>query len=1144
MIPHKTLKLNLTESQIHKLTQLNEILSQKLEQIGTLRPEMLADLTIEIKRILEAQTEFQNIAAKIQNKQTRLHLTHDNPNILNLPWRLATQNLENLYLTKGKNIERDLPILKADNPPLKILVMISSPENSDYDSILDYEKEEDQIIQAFEPLFDIGQVEIDFTDDGSLENLAEKLAANRYHIVHFSGHGIYRDNTGYLALEDSLTMNQQMVKAEDFAQVFQLSLKNMPALIVLSSCQTAKGGTELGMQSVAGELLLKGLPAVIAMSVSVTDYFATYFASALYQFLAKKEPLFRAFQKAIGETHRHEQERNQNHLPSQWMIPQLFVSQQIMQPVDFGKDEQKLNFEAWKYIEGKEEKTTVQTDRPKNYRFIGRRLNRREIFKKLKENPAILLKGQGGVGKTSMADYILKRLVVNEARVQPFIFNETDLSLTSVLKAIKDFLKKTPSSTFIGCAKNIHNNHAFKQFYYLFPHLKKECTPLFIFDNFESFQSGKGEKLKHEHGDLKAIIDYLLKEKIGLVITGRYSIPEFPDLPSKDLNYVHVNDFLKKALQLFLKQLPQKIQLTGLDLLEDNKDRLTFREVVTWLHETFGGNYRALEFFNKLFLKKVIETKDKAKLLETLHSISNFKKEHAQTAVETKQEMSKDILFEELLLLLSDDEKTTLRLLCHFRIPVLVTALQMQRHDLDYPKLFDELLELTLLERHIDLEHEALVYYYITPLVKGLVKETLGKEGMIEFSNEHAGNYHLWIQNEINIQKIVDLEEAFEFFKSSKNGEKLNIVGNTLCNFYYGISQYYYALRIGLEVHLVNVENTTWDILNIISMVFHIFGEEEKAIKFLELCLKKAKQEKNLDKQESSLNNLGEDYSKRSNYKKALDHFEQALKIQQEIGNKLSEGVTLNNIGQVYDAQGEYEDALDYYGRALVICKSLRNNRMEGLILNNISQIHQTLGDINKASDYLFKSLRFHKMANNKYGEGMTLNNLGTNANAIGDFKKALVFFEESLKIRREIGDKLGEGTNLNNIGQIYIYHQKNYVLASKYLNLALKINHEIGNKRGEVSSLHNIAMLAKEEKDYVKFFDFASRSYHLAVSINDKYAIFISSLVLGKYICSTGRIRQGLPFIRQAFQISMSLKLPNTEKIASIIDHYQNLKQ
>ena len=188
-IAHRVLPLELEEEQIQVLSQLNQALGEKLEKIGTLCPEMMADLTAAMKEILATQKGYAAIAESARNLQQILHVTHSDPYIRTLPWRLATEDIPLLYLTKGKPLDQGLPILEADHPPLKILVMISSPEDATWDSRLSYEEEEDQIIQTFEPLFNSGQVQIDFTDDGSLENLQEKIAANRYHIIHFSGHG-------------------------------------------------------------------------------------------------------------------------------------------------------------------------------------------------------------------------------------------------------------------------------------------------------------------------------------------------------------------------------------------------------------------------------------------------------------------------------------------------------------------------------------------------------------------------------------------------------------------------------------------------------------------------------------------------------------------------------------------------------------------------------------------------------------------------------------------------------------------------------------------------------------------------------------------------------------------------------------------
>ena len=128
----------------------------------------------------------------------------------------------------------------------------------------------------------------------------QKLKENHYHILHFSGHGSFRDGQGWLELEDELRMEKQLTSAADFAAALNAKPEHCPALVLLSSCQTAQGQKEETFKGVSNRLLEIGVPAVVAMGLSISDYFATVFAGHLYQQLAEKEPLHRAFQSAIA----------------------------------------------------------------------------------------------------------------------------------------------------------------------------------------------------------------------------------------------------------------------------------------------------------------------------------------------------------------------------------------------------------------------------------------------------------------------------------------------------------------------------------------------------------------------------------------------------------------------------------------------------------------------------------------------------------------------------------------------------------------------------------------------------------------------------------------------------------------------------
>ncbi|MCO6475189.1 MAG: CHAT domain-containing protein, partial [Phaeodactylibacter sp.] len=343
MAQHHTLPLQLSEETEKQLLRQYNAFVHQLENGRPLQPQLLDSLRAAMLTALEAQPGFPEWRADAQLNHHLLHLTHPGNELLNLPWRLAVEDTLFLYLTKGLPAGGALPAYLPDNAlPLKVLVMIASPE--DDSARLSYEEEEDKIIRAFQPLYEHGQVQIDFTEDGSLPGLKRKLRENHYHILHFSGHGIFKGGEGWLQLEDEITMRKVQVSGLEFAQALNAHPEHRPALVLLSSCQTAQGRATDEFKGIANQLLRAGVPAVVAMGLSVLDYFATAFAGHFYRQLAEKEPLHRAFRSAI-EFIRHEEARlRPDAAPGQWMIPQLYCSQRCEQVVDWQKPFTPLQF--------------------------------------------------------------------------------------------------------------------------------------------------------------------------------------------------------------------------------------------------------------------------------------------------------------------------------------------------------------------------------------------------------------------------------------------------------------------------------------------------------------------------------------------------------------------------------------------------------------------------------------------------------------------------------------------------------------------------------------------------------------------------------------------------------------------------------
>ena len=68
----------------------------------------------------------------------------------------------------------------------------------------------------------------------------------------------------------------------------------------------------------------------------------------------------------------------------------------------------------------------------------------------------------------------------------------------------------------------------------------------------------------------------------------------------------------------------------------------------------------------------------------------------------------------------------------------------------------------------------------------------------------------------------------------------------------------------------------------------------------------------------------------------ALTYLQQSLSICQQIGNKEGEGATLNNIGQIYRARGDYKTALTYLQQSLTIQQQIGDKSGEATSLHNI----------------------------------------------------------------------------------------------------------------------------------------------------------------------------------------------------------------
>jgi CHAT domain-containing protein len=163
-----------------------------------------------------------------------------------------------------------------------------------------------------------GLVELTWINGCTWRDLQRAMWAGPWHIFHFIGHGAFdrHADEGVICLEDENGHIDRM-SATQLGRA--LSDHRTMRLVVLNSCEGARGGQQDIFSSTASVLVRRGIPAVLAMQYEITDQAAIEFSTNFYEALACGLPVdaaASAARKAISFA---------INTSLEWAIPVLFM---------------------------------------------------------------------------------------------------------------------------------------------------------------------------------------------------------------------------------------------------------------------------------------------------------------------------------------------------------------------------------------------------------------------------------------------------------------------------------------------------------------------------------------------------------------------------------------------------------------------------------------------------------------------------------------------------------------------------------------------------------------------------------------------------------------------------------------------------
>jgi len=479
--------------------------------------------------------------------------------LLRLPWELLHDG--DGYLFQGAKPTRvrrrlpntrdlDVPVVAA---PIRVLLVTARPEDEAC-AFIDHRASALPLVEAMERLG--GLVRLHVLSPPTYDALRKELnrafdAHEPYHVVHFDGHGVYdkRVGLGGLCFEDprdTLKLDHRRHVTIHTDKLGPLLKDHRIPLVFLEACQTAQAeGTS---ESVASELLQRGVASVVAMSHGVLVETARRFVEAFYAGLAHgrrvgdamldgqnvlKDDTFRGRIFGAGELRLED-----------WFVPVLFQE----------KDDPQL-FRSTPAPQTQEDLRTILSSRlgdlppEPETGFVGRSRELLALQRLLRHERYAVVRGQGGEGKTALAVEFARWMVRSQqVRRAAFVSVEAHGHRLAVLDAV--------GSQLVGGTYSAAAFADVEKAILPIERALREQSTLLVVDNMESIllppYVETPEALSEEAGrELMAILNLCERlVKVGdtrLVFTSREAVPAPFDHKDHrlELPHLHPEDAVK-----------------------------------------------------------------------------------------------------------------------------------------------------------------------------------------------------------------------------------------------------------------------------------------------------------------------------------------------------------------------------------------------------------------------------------------------------------------------------------------------------------------------------------------------------------------------------------------------------------------------
>ncbi|MGV1005310.1 MAG: CHAT domain-containing protein, partial [Candidatus Nanopelagicales bacterium] len=296
--------------------------------------------------------------------------------------------------------------------PLRIVVAIAAPTTGG-GGVLDYERELRSVLAAVRGAR-AGLAVVDIVPFATTAAIHQALRGGDVHVLHLSGHG----GPGVLELEDEEGVARAVTPQQFLREAVPAGC--MPAVISLAACYTAAPAADEA-PSFAADLLAHGASAVIATETSITDRFATRVFARLYGELAQSADVVAAaarVRRLVQDELAASPDPRDRAVSGlgEWAVLTIHAPNPVVTVLD-------PTAPPGPVIEQPAQRTFAGLLARDPGQFVGRRFEQRMLPAVLSGGSVsgtnyhgVLLRGIGGIGKTTLAAEAVRRTIERQPR--------------------------------------------------------------------------------------------------------------------------------------------------------------------------------------------------------------------------------------------------------------------------------------------------------------------------------------------------------------------------------------------------------------------------------------------------------------------------------------------------------------------------------------------------------------------------------------------------------------------------------------------------------------------------------------------------------------------------------------------------------